>query len=220
MKKYFNFFLVACLLSACQNEKGDSGVVNKSHVKGPSKLDPNSSPAIENESPQTLAEIQKYFETLERRRSQGRLDSIKKDFDCEGEASAKAVYFYQGETLCMIRVEYQEHDHYSSEMSFYLAKGKPFFIFRTDYTWTFADGMAAEGITKENVKEKRYYLINDKPAKYLEKKYSYLSNERKPEAAMIVSKESSPGPLPIEIANLKKLLESKSSKTDDCLILK
>ncbi|WP_316851011.1 hypothetical protein [Pedobacter agri] len=88
-------------------------------------------------------------------------------------------------------------------MSFYLDKGKPFFIFRTDHTWTFAEGMAAEGITKENIMEKRYYLINDKPVKYLEKKYSYLSNEKKPNTGKLVAKESSPGTLPLEIANLK-----------------
>ncbi|RZK38207.1 MAG: hypothetical protein EOO90_22985 [Pedobacter sp.] len=220
MIKYFNFFLVACLLVACQNEKGDSELVNKSHEKALSKLDPNSSSSIEKQSPKTLTEIQKSFEMLELWKSQGKLDSITKDFDCNGEASAKAEYFYQGETLCMIKVEYQEHDHYSSDISFYLDKGKPFFIFRIDHTWTFAEGMAAEGITKENIKEKRYYVIDNKPAKYLEKKYSYLSNESKPDGAMIVAKESSAATLPLEMANLKKLLESKSSQTDDCLILK
>lgn len=220
MRGYFKVLLFACMFSACQNEKKESGIVNKSLEEGQSKVGQGLSDAIEVQNPKTLKEIQKSFEMLELWRSQGKLDSITKDFDCNGEAGAKAVYFYKEETLCMIDVKYQEHDHYSSDMSFYLVKGKPFFIFRKDHTWTFAEGMAAEGITKENIREKRYYIINGKPAKYLEKEYSYLSNERKPDGAMIVAKESSAAKLPLEMANFKKLLESKPLENGNCLMLK
>jgi|GEM_PF-1611918 len=220
MKKYFNFFLFACLLSACQSAKEDGESVNKILRNDQSKEASDSSATLDTQSPKNIMDIQKSFNRLELWRSEGKLDTIKKDFDCEGEASAKAVYFYQGKILRMIRVEYQEHDHYSSDMSFYLSNGKPFFIFRTDYTWTFAEGMAAEGITKENITEKRYYLINNKLAKYLEKKYSYLSNEKKPEAGIIVAKELNAAALPLEIENLKQLLASEPREQGGCLILK
>lgn len=133
-------------------------------------------------APGTEEEIRAQFAEINKRYEQGVLDSTSRKYSENGERNGTITYYTEKGRLRMILHHYNEYDHYSSKDRYYLADSALFFIFSTGTAWSFEDG--PEGSTRDNVTEKRVYLLDGKAVKCLEKKYvirSQLKENPRPE---------------------------------------
>ncbi|WP_028122389.1 hypothetical protein [Epilithonimonas tenax] len=103
-----------------------------------------------------------------------KLDSAGFNYECN-EISGNVVYFSEKGQLKVVR-HFQADSHFSSTESYFINEGKPYFIFKDDTVWSFDGGTPEKPITKDDVTEQRYYIVNDQSVQCLEKKYTLKSN--------------------------------------------
>lgn len=103
------------------------------------------------------------------------MDSTGFAYNCNNEKSGKVIYFSNNDEVEVIKHMYSEYSHFSATEMYFLKNGTPYFIHKKETSWAF-DGMKnGESQTKDDITEKRYYLVDDKLIQCLEKSYTIRS---------------------------------------------
>ncbi|MNK67975.1 hypothetical protein D3C87_873240 [compost metagenome] len=117
-----------------------------------------------------------------------RLDSVGFKYECE-EKSGNVVYYSENENLKMVK-HFQANSHFSSTENYFINDEKLYFVFKEETVWNFDGGTAEKPETKDDVTEKRFYLVDNKAIQCLEKKYILKSNSsNNPKSENVPNKE-------------------------------
>ncbi len=119
---------------------------------------------------QSVEDIQKAYAVIAAQREARSLDSVVLEYSCNnGEKSGTVAYYSKDGEVNLIVHRYAEYSHYSAEDQYFVRDSMLFFAFLKGVSWSFEEG--PEGSTRDNIKEKRIYLLDKKPVRCLEKNY-------------------------------------------------
>ncbi|WP_162796212.1 hypothetical protein [Pedobacter namyangjuensis] len=214
-----NLLSLFCMLffMACNNPKQNSDSRNANSVDTTVKVDSiglTRTDAIE--IPKNVDEIKSVYTATNNQLAKGELDSVSYKYNCYNEKSGTITYFTAKGKLRLIKHSYAEYDHHNATDQFFVIDEVPYFVFYNRVNWSFESGAAAEGATKDDITEQRFYLVDNKPVQCLEKKFSVSSKDKKPNVNNAENKVvecSSSKPL---IDALKKLIAFKNQPKKDC----
>lgn len=181
MKKLFLIPLLM-LFASCQKDSGSgqSQNISADSVRTPRKPDNIGA----NKELKSVADIKTEYDLVKRLLHEKKLDSASFSYSCEGERDGNVVYYYKNAQHRSIRHTYSEYSHFSGVENYFIKDGNVFFIFKKETGWSFDGGSPERPETKDNSKEFRYYLVNGKPLRCLEKEYTVrfaASANRQPE---------------------------------------
>lgn len=207
--------LSICLLFivSCKKEKVETLQNNSSRD---SLLLKNDSLKIQNDSVKTIADIKKEYGNINNLLASKKLDSTIFSYNCD-EREGEVTLYYQNNKLKIVKDFYAEHSHFSSATKYFVKDNQVFFIFNEETVWNFADGGTPEKPeTKDDIKEKRIYILDHKAVQCFEKDYSILSKGNNPDPKSIANKETK-----CDISELMKkynlILKNKDKKDVNCL---
>lgn len=172
---------------------------------------------IQNDSVKTIADIKTEYARLNNLLISRKLDSTKFNYNCD-EKEGEVTLYFQDKKLAIVKDFYAEHSHFSSSSIYFIKNEQVFFIFNDETVWNFADGGTPEKPeTKDDIKEKRIYILNNKAVQCFEKNYSIRSNGRNKNPESISNKETK-----CDIDELMKkyqlIIKNKNKKGDlNCL---
>ncbi len=129
-----------------------------------------------------MEDIKREYANLTSALQSNNIDSVSFSYNCYDEKKGKVIYFSDGDGLRLLRHTYNEYSHFSGTDEYFVKDDSLFFVFYDHVSWSFT----GEGETKDNVTENRFYIIDGKPIKCLEKKFtirSSSSGNMQPQAA-------------------------------------
>ncbi len=121
-----------------------------------------------------VGDIQKEFYKVQSNIDKRQLDSAGFKYECN-ERVGDVSYYYEGKDLKMIRFSTAD-SHFSSEQYYYINTGKLYFVYIKETLWSFESVTDDKPETKDEIREKRFYIIDGKPIRCLEKKYTIRSS--------------------------------------------
>ncbi|MBW8360981.1 MAG: hypothetical protein K0M56_02200 [Kaistella sp.] len=186
MEKIF-LVAVAMLLVSCKKDNA-AEVTNQSDTVGISEAGAGSDTLMSQKELNSVKDIKVEYEDINRLLQEKKLDSVTFSYDCDGERQGDVVYYYENRQLRSIRHSYSEYSHFSAVENYFIKDGGLFFVFKKETSWNFDGGSPENPETKDDIKEYRYYMVNEKPIQCLEKKY-------------VLHSESSGNPAPESIKN-------------------
>jgi len=127
----------------------------------------------------------------------GSMDSTSFDYNCKDEKNGTLIYFYEKGQLRLIKHAYNEYSHFSATDEYFLKDGALFFVFYNHLVWSFVN----HNQTKDDITEKRFYIIGNRPIKCLQKKFTILSNAKDAPKSNMGSDKA------IECSSLEPILE-------------
>ncbi|NMR32660.1 hypothetical protein HIO71_00415 [Chryseobacterium aquaticum] len=142
-----------------------------------------------------------------------KLDSVKFDYQCE-ERTGNVVYYSEKGVLKMIK-HFNADSHYSTVENYFVNNGKPYFIFKDETLWSFDGGTPEKPETKDDITEKRFYIVEYRPIQCLEKKYTLQSSAKNnPKSENVLSKEIKNCSIYEVQKTFNLLMKNKDSKGD------
>lgn len=183
-KNYF-FALILLSATACKEDTKPNHTGNQAAAATDTAISGNlttSEPAEPDGIPQNVEDIQRVYTATMEKLQQGQLDSTSFTYECQNEINGTVTYYSEGGKLRLMTHAYSEQDHHGAEDQYFVKDDKLFFTYTSTTFWSFDGG--GEGSTKDDITEYRIYLVDDKPVKCLEKKYSIHSkatNNPKPD---------------------------------------
>ncbi|MFD1186527.1 hypothetical protein [Pontibacter rugosus] len=120
---------------------------------------------------ENVGDIKREYDSIVSRAETNSMDSSFFNYDCNGERLGRVVYFSDEQGLRLIRHTYSEYSHFSATEEYFLKGGSLFFVLYNQTSWRFE----GEGKTRDDVTEKRFYILGGKAVKCLEKKFSVKS---------------------------------------------
>ncbi|PWG78701.1 hypothetical protein [Pararcticibacter amylolyticus] len=218
-------FIIVLSLSCTSNRQPDSAHDHDTtHTQNNStQHDTLSSTTAEPQSateaakaPANTEEIQKAYAGIMDKAEKGALDSTTFKYSCNGEKNGTVSYYTEKGRLRLIVHQYNEYDHYSATDRYFVQDSTLFFVHRQNTTWSFESG--PEGTTRDNITEQRIYLVNQKPVKCLEKKYTVRSKAKNnPDPATIPNKETNCSSIKSVITPYQLLFKHRQKPTQGCL---
>lgn len=201
------------LIVSCKKEKTETLQNNSSKD---SLLLKNDSLKVQNDSVKTIADIKKEYGNINNLLTSKKLDSTTFSYNCN-EREGEVTLYYQNNKLKVVKDFYAEHSHFSSATKYFVKDDQVFFIFNEESVWNFADGGTPEKPeTKDDIKEKRIYILDHKAEQCFEKNYSILSKGNNQDPKSIANKETK-----CDISELMKkydlILKNKDKKDVNCL---
>lgn len=162
-----------------------------------------------------IEDIRKEHAYLTSKIENGRMDSLSFNYNCREEIQGKVTYYSEKGQLRVIKHRYNEYSHFSATDTYFLKDGKPFFVLQDQLSWSFVDAEQ----TKDDITEKRVYIIDNQPVHCLQKKFSVLSGAVDPPQSDKVSNEKiACGSLQPLFDDLEVLYVHRSQKHDNgCL---
>ncbi len=163
-------------------------------------------------------DIKKEYTRLHTLLETNKLTSKGFTYNCNEEPAGEVTFYSEKDGIKVIRHSYTEHSHFSATEQYFIRNGEPFFIFREETVWNFDGGTPEKPVTKDDITETRIYILNGKPIRCLEKKYSIRSDgSEKPDPSEIAGKE-----VPCKTDDLMKtyglLMKNKDQKENrECL---
>lgn len=158
-------------LFACKDEKDKNAANSSSAISSKIK---SHSISLEKDL-KSINGIKQEYALVNEQLIEKKLDSVGFKYECD-EISGNVVYYSEKGTLKMVK-HFQADSHFSSTESYFINDGKPYFIFNDETVWSFDGGTPEKPITKDDVTEQRFYLIDNKTIQCLEKKYTLRSND-------------------------------------------
>lgn len=144
---------------------------------------------IQNDSVKTTADIKTEYARLNNLLISRKLDSTKFNYNCD-EKEGEVILYFQDKKLAAVKDFYAEHSHFSSSTTYFVKNDQVFFIFNGETVWNFDDGGTPEKPeTKDDIKEKRIYILNNKAVQCFEKNYSLRSKGNNTNPESIPNKE-------------------------------
>lgn len=187
---------VAMLLVSCKKDNA-AKVTNQSDTVEISGARAGSDTLMSQKKLNSLQDMKAEYQDINRLLQEKKLDSVSFSYDCDGERRGDVVYYYENRQLRSIRHSYSEYSHFSAVENYFIKNGGLFFVFNKETSWSFEGGSTENPGTKDNIKEYRYYMVNERPIQCLEKKY-------------VLQAESSGNPAPESI---------KNSEVKDCSLV-
>lgn len=141
-------------------------------------------PESENDSIKTIDDIKKEYAHISSMMISKKLDSTRFTYNCD-EREGEVTLYYENKKLAAVKNFYAEHSHFSSSTKYFVKDDQVFFIFNDETVWNFDDGGTPEKPeTKDDIKQKRIYILNNKAVQCFEKNYSIRSkgNNKTPES--------------------------------------
>lgn len=199
---------------SCKKEESKPG---ENKVYKDSLTVKNESTQIQNDSIKTIDDIKKEYGSLNDLLGSKKLDSTSFTYNCD-EKEGEVTFYYQDKKLKVVKDFYSEHSHFSSSTKYFVKNDQVFFIFKDETVWNFDDGGTPEKPeTKDDINEKRIYVLNNKAVSCLEKNYSIQSKGNNPDPNTITNKETK-----CDISELmetyQSIIKNKDKKGDiNCL---
>ncbi len=163
----------------------------------------------------TVEDIRRSYTATIGKLQRGELDSASFTYDCSGERSGTVSYFTEAGNLKMIIHRYSEYSHYSATDRYFVQDNQLYFAYLNGVSWTF-DG--AEGATRDDITEQRIYLVDEKPVKCLEKKYTTRSAATdNPKSETVPSKDVKCKPAAAILKPYQILLKYHNKPAPSCL---
>lgn len=129
----------------------------------------------ENDTIKTIDDIKKEYVNINSLLTLKKFDSTQFSYNCD-EREGEVTLYYRDKKLAAVKNFYAEHSHFSSSTTYFVKNDQVFFIFNDETVWSFDEGGTPEKPeTKDDIKEKRIYILNNKAVQCFEKKYSIYS---------------------------------------------
>ncbi|WP_312903126.1 hypothetical protein [Chryseobacterium taichungense] len=146
--------------------------------------------AAKNDSIKTVDDIKNEYAIISGLLNSKKLDSTTFNYNCD-EKEGEVTFYFQDKKLKMVKDFYAEHSHFSSSTKYFVKDDQVFFIFNEETVWNFDDGGTPEKpATKDNIKERRIYILNDKAIQCFEKNYTIRSQGNNQDPNTIANKET------------------------------
>jgi hypothetical protein len=171
--KYYVFFLLCIVFFSCEQPQNNNDEIVRD---SDSASETNTLTVIKN--PNSVEDIKQLYANLNKKLQSGMLDSTSIKYDCNGERTGTVTYFAEDEKVKIIRHTYNEYSHFSATDQYFLSDDKLFFAHLTGVSWSFQSGKAATGATKDDITEKRLYIVREKPLLCLGKRYVKKSDSQ------------------------------------------
>jgi len=123
-----------------------------------------------------ISDIQKEYVAIQAKLAAGSMDSTSFNYNCHNETSGRVTYFFEGRNLRVVKQVYNEYDHFSAKDYYYLKDDSLIFVLYDRLTWSFDSDAGGQDATKDEITESRYYIINNKFANCLQKKFTVRSS--------------------------------------------
>ena len=210
--KIISYFLTAMLFISCNQRPSTSEVaetkdslINESNVEAMKQIN-------------SLEDIKSAYSAVLKNVDSGTMDSVSFKYNCYDEKSGVITCFFDKGDLRMLKHSYNEYSHNEATDQYFVKDSVLFFVFKKQLSWSFDSNSPEEGGTKDNITEKRFYLIDGQPVKCLEKRYVNYSYDKKNDAsATAVNKETSCSSITSVQEGCNKLLSYVKNKKEGCL---
>lgn len=184
----FLLMLLFVCISACKERSGSNDKGSRRAREKDTGTDSLMRSGEPGQSQTSIEAIQKAYADIVTKLVSGALDSTAFKYSCHNEKSGTVSYFTESGQLRLIVHRYNEYDHFSAVDRYFVKDSTLFFAYTSSVTWAFESG--PEGATRDNITEKRVYLVNEQPIKCLEKKFVIRSRAAdNPRAETVPSRE-------------------------------
>src|SRR5690606_38410556 len=100
------------------------------------------------------------------------------------------IFFRKNGDLQMVKHSYGEYDHHEANDQYFVKDSSLFFVFQKQLYWSFDSASPEDGGTRDDITEKRIYILNGQAQQCMEKKYTKLSySKSNPDPSTIANKE-------------------------------
>ncbi|WP_027379417.1 hypothetical protein [Chryseobacterium daeguense] len=178
--------LSLALFISCKKEKNKS--IQKDDAKDSLTIK-KESVEVKKDSITSVNDIKKEYAAVSTLLEAKKIDSTAFKYNCD-EREGEVVFYYQDKNLKAVKHFYAEYSHFSSSTQYFVKNDKVFFIFKDETVWNFDGGTSEKPETKDNIKEQRIYVLNDKAVQCLEKSYSIKSAGDNQNPNTIANKET------------------------------
>jgi len=215
------YAIVLLLLVSCRNSNNSTSVevpASKSGTADTIAKPSNPSAGIPNIL-QSIGDIKQEYEYLALKLENKSLDSTSFSYNCRDEKQGTVVYYFDNNALKMIKHTYSEYSHFSATDSYFVKDSALFFVYYNRVSWSFDSQGKGTSDTKDNITENRFYIIDNKPVKCLEKKFTVRSSDPDNTSSHNVgNKEVACSSIKPVLAKFQLLAKYKSQeKSLDCL---
>ena len=124
----------------------------------------------------SVEDIKQEYEYLALKLENKGLDSTSFTYNCRDEKQGTVVYYFDKNALRMIKHTYSEYSHFSATDSYFVKDSAIFFVYFNRVSWSFDSEGKGTSDTKDDITENRFYIIDNKPVKCLEKKFTIRSS--------------------------------------------
>ena len=194
MKNLF-YLVISCFFLSCNhNSKVENTTIQEENTisttnESLESINQNSQEKIDDKKLQTIEDIREEYKTLVSKINDKKLDSISFQFECY-EASGEVSYFLENGQLRVIKYS-NGYEHGGVTKEYFLKNEKPFFIYHETGTWNFDVDARVENAPRDDIKEERFYIIDENLIKCLEKKFTMRSAAKQnPTSATVANQEA------------------------------
>lgn len=166
--KYIIYFATFFTLIACKEKSKSDPAINSNLQKDSIK---NSTQSLQDLK--TVEDIKKEYAFILSEIEAGSLDSISFNYNCYEEKKGTVTYFLKDDKIRKIKHAYTEYDHHHATDQYFIKNDSLFFVYYNQTLWQFD----SPNVTKDQITEKRFYIINNKPVQCLEKEYFTRSSD-------------------------------------------
>ncbi|HEX8269623.1 MAG TPA: hypothetical protein VF581_06995 [Flavobacterium sp.] len=172
MKKIIYFTVLFAILSCNNNSPA-------SEISPEDKTTTITEPAATSAEPvrelQSVEDIKGEYSYITGKVGSGSMDSVSFKYNCNNEKNGKVVYFTENGKVRRITHTYNEYSHFSATDDYFVKDGAVFFVHKRQVVWSFVD----QDQTKDDITEKRFYVINSKLTECTENKSTVISSSGK-----------------------------------------
>ena len=219
MKNLFYFLLIFAFVSC--NGNSETKTAESSNVEQNSETLENTANQTNQETNttelKTVEDIRAEYQSIMSKIAAKKMDSTSFNYECDGGGGQVAYFSENGQ---LRRITYGSgYEHGGVIKEFFLKDNTPFFIFHDASTWIFDGEINGESQTKDDMIENRFYIVDKKLIKCLEKKFTIRSSiKNNPTSATVANKEIPCSDLTELMKDYELVLRYKSQKTDmECL---
>ncbi len=170
-------------------------------------------------TPHSVAEIKGAYAITIDKLSKGQLDSVSFKYNCQEERSGTVTYFSEKGVLRIIRHQYNEYDHHEATDQYFLNNDRTlFFVHLNRLSWSFESVVGKDGATKDDIIERRIYVVDSKAIQCLEKRFTTRSQAKdNPTSETVANKQVACKPIKPLLKNFQQLLDFKNREDHSCL---
>ncbi|WP_316766006.1 hypothetical protein [Pedobacter frigiditerrae] len=213
--KNVNCLVICLLLLACGQEKKTDTKTIKDTPHQAVEIGNRQRPEIK--QPNSVAAIKQVYAATINLLNAGQLDSVSYNYNCQQERGGKISYFSKNGKLMFIRHSYSEYSHFEATDQYFVNDNKLYFAHLNRMVWSFVSG-EGDGVTKDDITESRFYVVDDQPILCLEKKFTIRKNAKdNPEADDVPNKVVNCKPIKGLLKEFNVLLAFKDKGNKGCL---
>ncbi len=215
MKNLLYFLIFLAFISCTSNS--ETKTAESSDTEQTSSTNTNQEKK-ETKELKTVEDIRAEFQLIQSKITSGKMDSTSFNYECPGESGNMTFFSENGE---LRRVRHGNGgDHYGITKDFFLKDNVPFFIYHEEGSWVFDVESGVESATKDDIAESRFYIVDGKLIKCLQKEFTIRSSvKNNPTSASVANKEMTCPDLKELLKDFEFALKYKNQKTnlEDCL---